>query len=188
MFTRQPVVAPWRIFMNSKNKQDREVRTIGEVRYLNPDLPMVKADGVISLENVEGEFRIETIGTVVASVLSRADPGMTPMEAVCTTFICQQLYAGKDLMLTPDVADAIIKSFSKKLEQGVLSPIAHGIVTWIVRPEDESLARYRAAFEELYDGLEAKRKAAKITIAKLNEQAAAARASLHPVESALPAN
>ena len=157
------------------NKRNPEVRSIGQVRSLDPALPMVRPDGAISLESIEGgKFQIETIGKLVAIVLSSADQGMTPLEAVCCTYIAQQLYAGKEVKLTPDIAEAIIKAFTKKLDQGLLQPHAHAIITWIVRPEDDSLNNYREALDALYDGLEAKKKAAGKKIAELNAQAARA--------------
>lgn len=174
--------------MSSKRNPDPEVSTIGEVRHLAPDLPLVRPDGTLSLEQIEEKFRIETVGSLVARVLGLPDPGMTPLEAVCCTYIAQQLYAGKEVMLTPEISEAIIKAFTKKLEQGALPPFAHAIVTWIVRPEDETLSKYREAFEALYDGLEAKKAEAKKKIAMLNEQAAAARAALRAQGEPQPGN
>ncbi len=161
--------------MTVKSKITDGVPTIGALRYLKPDLPMMLPDGTISLEQKDGKFQIETIGGVVAAVLSRSDQGMSPLEAVCVTFICQQLYAGKDVLLTPDVAEVILKSFTNKLEQGVLSPIAFAIVTWVVRPEDENVLKYQVGPQELYDNLDVKVAKAKKRIAELEKQLEQAR-------------
>ena len=154
------------------------VSTIGQVRTLDPHLPLVKPDGTLSLEQVDGTFQVETVAKVVAVVLGSPDQGMTPLEAVCCTYVSQQLFAGNEVTLTPDISDTILKAFEKRLAQGVLQPHALAIVMWIVRPEDDSLTLYRGAFESLYSDLDKKKAAAKKRIEILNEQSKAAREML----------
>lgn len=158
----------------TKNKKD-PAAIINNVRHLDPDLPFVHPDGLISIEQEGDTFRLQTVGRLVAFVVAGTKQQLSGLEAACAFYISRQLYAGERLKLDKEVVEVIVKCLDHGLENGYFLPPVHAVVSWLVRPEDIPDA-YRGALESLYEEMPGKRKEARGRIATLTAQLSEAKA------------
>ena len=145
------------------------LKIVGEARYLDPSLPCIQVDGKIGIEQIDGVFKEQTVGRLIANVICAPKQPLSGLEAACATYIAQKMYAGEELKLEKQISEVIIKCFDFGLSQGFFQAPIYALISWLVQPE-EIEERYREAMSKMYDTLDEKRREAKGRASKLNDE------------------